>query len=526
MYAPEPSAHGRAPDGMSGYAVVLVDADSVRCAARRAHLTHGGAARVITACDEFDVADAMRLMDPDVVIVSASDTLLGGKLIRAVRALFDAHHEPVPILAWQSPLSLQGTPTELMAAGADAVLDENAPIEQVLATVQALRRVIASSMRRSAREIAPSTTVLDAIQLSVALIDRDGRVYEANSALQTLWREMTGQRSSPVGNDLAHLLVPSDRDALAEAVVSLFASPAGAVVELECSMGVSSMRGIPVHVRLVRLEDSSQGPLVVAQITDLRERRRADEQLRANRWRALDRQQMIDLTGRLRSVLSAAGQAVGAARGGRAGGDVILSSTHAALLRGSLTQSEPLLEALQAIATEHEHPAALVEMRALVEGHLALFRQMVPSHITLTADTGATDVMVRGSEAQLQQALTALVMNAWDAQRSGGAIHVTVRHTDDVVIMGVEDEGPGVPEEQADWIFLPMTSTRTAEGASGLGLVTARRAVELHGGQLRLDRYREVGARFEIILPRYRSRTQEVRPQPQPMPPRRSAMGL
>jgi two-component system sporulation sensor kinase A len=205
---------------------------------------------------------------------------------------------------------------------------------------------------------------------------------------------------------------------------------------------------------------------------------------------------------------------------------VLLSSTHAALLRGSLTQSEQLLDALQAIATEQEHPTSLVEMRTLVETHLALFRQMVPSHITLSADTGASDVMVRGSEAQLQQVLTALVMNAWDAQRSGGVIHVTVRHTDDVVIVGVEDEGPGVPEEQADWIFLPMTSTRTAEGASGLGLVTARRAAELHGGQLRLDRYREVGARFELILPRYRSRTGEARP-PIPSPPsRRPAAGL
>lgn len=525
-YSPDPTPHGRHPDGALGHAIVLVDPDSSRRAVRRTHLTTSGAARVITAGDEFDVADAMRLMDPDVVIVSASDTILGGKLIRAVRAQFDAHHEPVPILAWQSRLSLQGTPADLLEAGADAIISDDAPVGEVIATIRALRRVIASASRRSSQQLTPTASVLDSLQLSVALIDRDGRVHDANTAMQLLWREMTGQRTSPVGGDLAHFLIPTDRPALAEAIVSLFAAPAGAVTDLECTMGVSLARGIPVHLRLVRLEESAQGPVVVAQVTDLRDKRRAEELVRASRWRALDRQQILDMSARLRGLLSAVSQSVSTLAGVRAGGDVVLSSTHASMLKGTLAQSEQLLEGLQAIATEQEHPAALLDVCALVNTHLDLFRQMLPAHVSLTWEANANGLLVRGSETQLQQVLTALVMNAWDAQRSGGAIHVNVRHTDEIVVIGVEDQGPGIPEEKHDWIFLPMTSTRSSEGASGLGLVTARRAVEMHGGQLRLDRYREVGARFEIILPRYRSRAQEVKPAVQAIPPRRVVAGL
>lgn len=522
----DPTLPGRHMDGVHGHAMVLVDPDSARRATRRGNLSSGGAARVITASDEFDVADAMRLMDPDVVIVSASDTITGGKLIRAVRAQFDAHHEPVPILAWPSRLSLQGSPSELLDAGADAVIGDDAPVDEVLATVRALRRVIASASRRSTQRITPTASVLDSLQLSVALIDRDGRVRDANNAMQLLWREMTGQRSSPVGGDLAHFLVPSDRPSLAEAVVSLFAAPSGSVTDLECTMGGSLARGIPVHVRLVRLEDSSQGPLVAAQVNDLREKRRVDELVRASRWRALDRQQILDMSSRLRGLLSAVSQSVSALAGTRASGEVVLSSTHASMLRGTLTQSEQLLEGLQAIATEQEHPASLLDVGALVHTHLDLFRQMLPNHVQLTWEASTAGLLVRGSETQLQQVLTALVMNAWDAQRNGGAIHVNVRHADDVVVIGVEDQGPGVPEEKHDWIFLPMTSTRSAEGASGMGLLTARRAVEMHGGQLRLDRYREVGARFEVILPRYQSRSHTVKPPVQAVLPRRSAAGL
>ncbi len=525
-YTPDTTTHRRALDNAPGFAMVLVDADTTRRAGRRAHLTSGGAARVIMASDEFDVADALRLMDPDAVIVSASDTALGGKLIRAVRAQFDAHHEPVPVIAWQSTVMLKGTPAELIDAGADAVIDDTDDVEQVLATVRALRRVITSATRRSVREIAPSTTVLDTLPTAVALIDRDGRVCDANMALHTLWREMTGQRMSPVGADLVHLLVPTDRAALSEAVVSLFNAPSGSVSECECTMGTSSARGIPVLARLVRLDDSAQGPLVVAQLTDLREPRRAEQVLNAGRWRALDRQQTLDLTHRLRGLLSTVSQSMTPLAGVRPSQDLVLNSTHAAMLRGTLAQSEHLLDALQAIASEQEHPASLVDTKVLVETHLELFRQMLPDHVVLTWDGGAHDVLVRGSEQQLQQVLTALVMNAWDVQRSGGAIRVAVRHTDDSVVIAVEDSGPGVPEERHDWIFQPMTTTRSAEGASGMGLVSARRAVEMHGGQLRLDKYRTMGARFEIILPRYRSRTQVTKPQLQAAPPRRVMAGL
>jgi signal transduction histidine kinase len=525
-YSPETTTHRRVLEHTAGYAVVLVDADSGRRAQRRTQLTESGAARVIMASDELDVADALRLMDPDAVIVSASDTVMGGKLIRAVRALFDAHHEPVPVVAWQSRLVLQGTPAELNEAGADAVVDDGAGAEQVLSAVRALRRLVASATRRSPRELAPTTTVLDTLALSLALVDRDGRVRDANQALQSLWREMTGQQVSPVGAELAQLLVPSDRAALAAALTAQFGAQMGAVAELECTMGVTPARGIPVLVRLVRLDDSLQGPIVVAQLNDRREQRRVEQALNAGRWRALDRQQTLDITSRLRGLLSAVSQSMSPLAGGRPGSDLVLSSTHAAMLRGTLAQSETLIDALQAIASEQEHPASLVDVRARVTTHLELFRQMLPEHVVLTWDGGAHDVLVRGSESQLQQVLTALVMNAWDAQRSGGAIHVAVEHTDDTIVVAVEDNGPGVPEERHDWIFQPMATTRSAEGASGLGLVTARRSVEIHGGQLRIDKFRHMGARFEIILPRYRSRAKVTKAEPQLVAPRRVVAGL
>lgn len=525
LYHRDPVSPGRrlAPD--SACAVVLVDTDATARNIRRAQLSDSGATRVITASDDLDVADALRLMTADAVVISASDVILSARLICAVRAQLEEQSDPLPLIIWQTRALTNGRMSALLDAGADAVLDHTSDGHDLLRTVQSLRLMMRGATRHAHREAMPASPVLDALQVGVALLDREARILEANLALQSLWREMTGHRDAPVGLELASLLVPADRSALADAVRTMLATAPGGVVDLTCTFGSSPMRGIPVTVRLTHLGGAADAPVLVAQLTDTREQRRAEEAARASRWRALDRQQTLDLAGRLRGLLSAVAQSVSPLAGVRAAGDVVLSSTHVAMLRGTLTQSEVLLDALQAIATDQEHPAALVDMRTLVETHLALFRQMLPSHVVMTWDAGAADILVRGSETQLQQVLTALVMNAWDAQRSGGAIHVVVHHTDDVVVVAVEDDGPGIPEERADWIFQPMTTTRATEGASGLGLVTSRRAVEMHGGQLRLDRFREHGARFEVILPRYRPRTQVPRV-PARTQPRRTIAGL
>jgi two-component system nitrogen regulation sensor histidine kinase GlnL len=62
----------------------------------------------------------------------------------------------------------------------------------------------------------------------------------------------------------------------------------------------------------------------------------------------------------------------------------------------------------------------------------------------------------------------------------------------------VVDDGPGVPEEIRDRIFLPLVSGR--EGGSGLGLTLAQTFVQQHGGLIECES--TVGhTDFRILLP-------------------------
>jgi signal transduction histidine kinase len=63
----------------------------------------------------------------------------------------------------------------------------------------------------------------------------------------------------------------------------------------------------------------------------------------------------------------------------------------------------------------------------------------------------------------------------------------------------VRDNGRGISKENWDRVFDPYYTTKT-EG-TGLGLAIVKKVVLEHGGEVRLDRAPEGGARFSIELP-------------------------
>jgi signal transduction histidine kinase len=98
-----------------------------------------------------------------------------------------------------------------------------------------------------------------------------------------------------------------------------------------------------------------------------------------------------------------------------------------------------------------------------------------------------------------RQALLNLLLNAESASRPGDELMVRTRLHGETVVVDVIDTGHGMSEEVRAKVFRPFFSTRA--GGTGLGLPTAKRIVESHGGSILLNSEPSRGTAIQIRLP-------------------------
>ena len=98
-----------------------------------------------------------------------------------------------------------------------------------------------------------------------------------------------------------------------------------------------------------------------------------------------------------------------------------------------------------------------------------------------------------------------LLLNAAQAMQGRGRIDVTLSADGDWQRIAVADQGPGIPAEIKAALFRPFKTTK-ARG-TGLGMATAKRLVELHGGRISVDCPAQGGTIITILLPLSRTTT-------------------
>lgn len=171
-----------------------------------------------------------------------------------------------------------------------------------------------------------------------------------------------------------------------------------------------------------------------------------------------------------------------------------------------------VLEVLEFVRPVRLH-ADTVRIATLLGDALLMAGSHVPRGDVVVSVDVADDVPdIHGDDHQLRQVFTNLLTNALEALNGKGRLELRVSvatqpvwpgsdvtHAQ-VVLVEIEDDGPGVPESIRDRIFNPFFTTKPK--GSGLGLSIVRKIVDAHEG--RLD-WQEgaggAGSCFRIALP-------------------------
>ena len=174
-----------------------------------------------------------------------------------------------------------------------------------------------------------------------------------------------------------------------------------------------------------------------------------------------------------------------------------------AAMEGDVRELNDLVNELLGMArldSEQALQRETVDVAGLLAAAAASLPPGTPALSVETAeDAGTVDADPR----LVGRALSNLLRNA--QKYAAGAIRLAAVREAGKLVITVEDDGPGIPEEERERVFEPFyrldRSRDRATGGFGLGLSIARKAVLLHGGSLAVEQSALGGARFRLMLP-------------------------
>jgi signal transduction histidine kinase len=143
-------------------------------------------------------------------------------------------------------------------------------------------------------------------------------------------------------------------------------------------------------------------------------------------------------------------------------------------------------------------PEVVLDAHALVESLLVQRRQVM--EVLLPEDLP----LIRGDKTRLTQVFVNLIANANKFAPDGSVVHIGATAHAERIEAWVEDEGPGVPDGDADSVFERFRRGTDAEpepGGLGLGLWIVKSVIERHGGTVIVQRTPQQRTRFSFTLP-------------------------
>jgi len=191
-------------------------------------------------------------------------------------------------------------------------------------------------------------------------------------------------------------------------------------------------------------------------------------------------------------------------------------------IREATKSANTIIKGLLDFASLTNLKKAPEDINTLAEHSVNLTRpQCQRMNVKLDMKLSADLPLIKVDRNRIEQVIVDLIVNANYAMNDNGGTLTIRSHTkkfmdhdigwvdrrgrsfakgDEVVILDLEDTGPGIKEEYLIKIFDPFFTTRRAAGGVGLGLSIARTIINSHGGIISLHNKQGGGARARLIF--------------------------
>lgn len=352
---------------------------------------------------------------------------------------------------------------------------------------------------------------------AVIVIDETGKIIEFNPAAEKIygWTKV-----ELLGRDLLHTIIPTFyRKGYAnggEYMTGRGAPMLGKRMETVTQNKAGEIFPIELTANEVRVADRR---IFLGSIRDLRERRRAEDEISRQRERLHQNEKMAAMGSLLAGVSHELNNPLAV---------VVAQSTllhefssdpqtkaRAEKVRAAAERCGRIVKSFLGMVRLHTTAQAEIDINQVVRSALEVTAYGARSSgIGVDAQFAAGQLLVLGDVDHMTQVAANFLVNsqhALGAQQTERRIKVrTFRTGSGTVSFSVEDNGPGIPVGIRDRIFESYFTTKPAGVGTGIGLSISRSIVERHNGKIWFEPVPWGGARFVVELPMVRGKLESA----------------
>ncbi len=341
----------------------------------------------------------------------------------------------------------------------------------------------------------------DRVPLNISVVDHEFRIVEANARFAETYGEW---RDRPCYEVYKNVRRPCKECAAKRTM-------ADGKIRVREEQGVLPS-GETIHylVHLVPLiRGPGEIPFVVEMSTDISETKRLQqEKLQAERLAAVG-ETVAGLAHGVKNVLTALDGGMYLARTGIKNRDIQRMLTGWDMLEDSIGRISAFVKEFLDFAKGRAPGLVPTDLNRLVHDVVKLFESAAENQgIRIECSLGDGIDPVPLDADGIHNCLANLVSNALDAckmsETPGGLVKVRTFEEGGKIHVEVSDDGIGIESEISKNVFTNFFSTKGSDKGTGLGLLTTRKIVQAHGGEVSFDSIPHEGSVFRLVFDRRR----------------------
>jgi signal transduction histidine kinase len=165
-------------------------------------------------------------------------------------------------------------------------------------------------------------------------------------------------------------------------------------------------------------------------------------------------------------------------------------------INSSVDRALSMLEDLRYKTMETSLKIESIEINKLIRDILK--ETLLPENISVDTHLDSALKMVSIDSQKIRRVLDNLIKNAAEAMPNGGKLKIESINEGDNFVLSITDTGIGIPQDRLPNLFKPFYTTKS--NGLGLGLAYSYKAIETHGGTIKVESAIGKGTNFRITL--------------------------